>query len=200
MTEVRKILFALAVAVTLGWIAASTASAQVVFFAGTSGARPLRFEGLTEATGTVVLSSTSAGTIGGAALPAGGSQIIFDYGTPVLSSGDSAPPNVLLPCSGTVGLTLGGVFQIASNFIVKSCVGSTVILTFIANAACGGYCTITLSGVRVNANFLGAGASVSVSLSVISTNQVTNPITFSTLGALVVGTVQAAPSTTVFKP
>ena len=83
MRRLQKVLFALAVVVLLGWMGASTASAQVSFTASASGARPLRFEGLTEATGVVVLSTTSTGTIPGApAFPgAGGSQIVFDYGT-----------------------------------------------------------------------------------------------------------------------
>ena len=198
MRRFQKVLFSLAAVVLLGWMGASTASAQVAFLASASGARPLRFEGLTEATGVIVLSTTSAGTVGGAALPAGGSEIIFDYGTLVTSTGDSAPPDAaLLACSGTVGLFFNaGGAPAVGTVIAKSCSGNSVILTFIGAGvtfpAGGG--SITLSGVRVNANFRGAGASISVNISAIPAAGTT--VTISTLGSLVVGTVQAAPSTT----
>jgi len=203
MKRFQKALFTLAAVVALGWIGASTASAQVTFFVSPSSARPVRAEGQTEAVGTVAFAANSGGTIIGAVPPAIGSQLILNYGTTVLSVGDSTPATpVPLACSGTIGMTLGGVAQTPAQIaliLLKTCTGNAVALTFIANQALAPGDSITLSGVRVNANALGAGANVNVLASgqVPAAVQATNPITLVVFTALTVATVQAAPSTTV---
>lgn len=203
MKRFQKVLFALVAVVLLGWVGASTASAQVAFLASGSGARRLRFEGLTEATGTIVLSSTSLnGVIGGRALVGstlGGTQIVFDFGTLVNSAADFNPAdavNAPPACSGSVvaaGFT-------APPAITKTCLGNTVILIFTADATCTAACSISLSGTRVNANFRGAGASISVNISTFACVPAAcangQQVTASPLGSLVVGTVQPGPSTT----
>ena len=177
MKRFQKVLFALTAVVLLGWMGASTASAQgVTFFVSASGARPVRSEGLTEATGVVAFSANSAGTIVTA------TRITLDYGTTILD------------CGGTVGGTAGLVAAIA-----KTCSGNTVRLDVTADTAVAVGGSLSLSGVRVNANAVGAGNNVNVAVTatVPPASQATNPITLVIFTVLTVATVQSSPSTTV---
>jgi len=209
MKRFQKVLFVLTTAVALAWVGSSTASAQTVFTASPTSVRQLRFEGITEATGGIILSVASFGTVAGAALPAGGSQIILNYGTLVTSQGDSAPPYGAAPlsaapinCTGTLtlrtaGATIAGDATGVPAHISKTCFGNTVILTFI-NAAGTPFTTagdfLQISGVRVNANFLGAGANVSVTMTPATSNPAF-PIAITGGSALVTGTVRTGLST-----
>ena len=182
MRRFQKVLFALAAVVALGWIGASTASAQVTFFVSASSPRQVRQEGQAEATGVIAFSANSGGTI------VANSTITLDYGATISGLGDG------LACSGTVQFNGG-----AAAFITKTCTGNVVVLTFNAGQAFALGNSLTLSGTRVNANALGAGFNVSVTIgtSVPAASQATNPITTVVFAALTVATVQTAPSTTV---
>ena len=181
MPEVRKILFALALAVTLGLVGTSSASAAgVEFIVVASGARPVRAEGLTEATGAVVFVADSTGDI----LP--NSTISLDYGAAVE------------PTSGFVSTTCTG------GALSKSVSGNVVTLTVItANLHCTPGDSIVVVGVRLNANAVGSGnnINVTVSSSVPAGFQGSNPITLvPVITPLPVATVQACPSITVTRP
>ncbi|OFV98936.1 MAG: hypothetical protein A3H28_09215 [Acidobacteria bacterium RIFCSPLOWO2_02_FULL_61_28] len=178
MRDLKRLLVALVTVVGLGLVGATAASAQVQFIASSSGARPIRVEGMTEATGTIVLAANTAGVI------VSGSTIACDYGTAVLD------------CSGAVAFNGGNT----SGFLTKSCSGNVVTLSFISNQAFVPGDSLTVSGVRVNANALGTGNNVNVAVtaSVPAANQVTNPITLIVFTTLTVATVQAKAITVKF--
>jgi hypothetical protein len=180
MKRFQKALFTLAAVVALGWIGASTASAQVTFFVSASSARQVRFEGFTEATGVVAFSANSGGTI------VVGTTITLDYGT-----GVSASPSIPA-CSGSTGGALAASVAI-------TCTGNVVTLTFTASPVVAVGQSLTISGTRVNANALGAGANINVAVSAVvpAASQAANPVTLVVFTALTVATVQAAPSTLV---
>jgi hypothetical protein len=190
MKRFQKALFALVAVVVLGWVGAETASAQVTFFVSASSARLVRQEGLAEATGVVAFSANSSGTI------VAGSVLTLDYGSTINGVGDG------LACSGTIGITVGAVpltpAQVAAT-VAKTCFGNVASITFLVNAPVNPGDSLTLSGTRVNANALGAGANVAVSVGtqVPAAFQASNPITTVVFTALTVATVQAAPSTLV---
>jgi hypothetical protein len=176
MSELKKILFALAVVVALG---ASTASAQVQFFVSASSPRPIRVEGLTEATGNVVFAAQSTGTI------KAGSTITLDYGTAVEAVSVNADNAVTTTCT------------VAP---VPSASGNVVVLTYAADSVCAVGNSISVNGIRVNANALASGTNVNVTVSstVPVAFQATNPISIIQFSALTVATVQGKATTTSF--
>ncbi|OFV97964.1 MAG: hypothetical protein A3H28_07235 [Acidobacteria bacterium RIFCSPLOWO2_02_FULL_61_28] len=162
--------------VLLVLLGASTASAQVAFFLSTSGARPIRAEGLTEATGTVAFSAQSSGTI------KVGSTLRLDYGTAILDG------------SGTVATSC--VFG-AGGSLTRTYSGNVLTLTVTtADLRCSAGQSISVSSVRVDANAAGAGNNVTVfvSSSVPPGFQATNPISLIQFTSLTVATVQSARS------
>ena len=176
MKELRKILFGLWAAFTLGGMGATLASAQGIVFLVSSSSRQLRPEGFTEAVGSVVLSAQSSGVI------VADTILTFDYRAPVE------------PTSGTF---LNGC---ASGALTKSVSGNVVALRVTAPVSCTPGQTIALSGVRVNANFLGPGANVNVAVSPLVPPQfaATNPLTFLQFTAPAVGKVEASAAVVAF--
>jgi len=176
MKELRKILFGLWAAFTLGGMGATLASAQGIVFLVSSSSRQLRPEGFTEAVGSVVLSAQSSGVI------VADTILTFDYRAPVE------------PTSGTF---LNGC---ASGALTKSVSGNVVALRVTAPVSCTPGQTIALSGVRVNANFLGPGANVNVAVSPLVPPQfaATNPVTFLQFTAPAVGKVEASAAVVAF--
>ena len=174
MRELEKIPFALAFAVSLGLIAASTASAAVTFFVSAGGARPVRAEGLTEAVGTVVFSAQSSGVINV------GATLTLGYGAGVVDG------------TGTVSNSC--TFGAGGNF-ARTYSGSSLTLTVMTAAlTCASGQFITVSGVRVNANARGAGSSIGVAVFA------SGGIFLTVFSELTVATVQASPSITVALP
>ena len=182
MKKLKNIFFALALVA----VGASYASAQVQFFVSASGARPLRSEGRTEAVGTIAFAANSAGTIVLA------SEFTLNYGT-LIQDG-----------SGTVNTscveTNGALSAVAKDNVLTLTI---VAAGTSAGMVCGVGDSISVTAARVDANALGEGAEISVTVgaSVPAASQATNPITLISIGTLVVGNVQDAPSTDVsFKP
>lgn len=177
MKELRKILFGLWVACTLGGMGATLASAQGIVFLVSSASRQLRPEGFTEAVGALVLSAQSSGVI------VADSILTFDYGAPVE------------PASGTF---LNGCA--ASGALTKSVSGNVVTLRVTAPVSCTRGQTIALTGVRVNANFLGPGAHLNVAFSSLVPAQftATNPITSFQVAPPAVATVAAKAAAVTF--
>lgn len=171
-----KILLELMVGFALVVTGATLASAQGVVFLVSSSSRTLRPEGFTETVGPVVLVAQSSGVI------AADSILTFDYQT------------LIEPTSGIIGNGCrGGAFA-------KTVSGSVVTLRATAAVSCTAGRTISLAGVRVNANFLGAGAEVHVAVSgfVPASSSATNPLTFLQLTEPTVATVAASASTVTF--
>src|SRR3989338_2079751 len=106
INSAKRFFFVLVAVVSLMSGAAKTSSAQVQFLVSASGARPIRAEGLTEATGSIVLSAQSPGTIKGT------STITLGYGASVA------------PGTGTVSTSCTG------GSITKTWSGSILSLTF----------------------------------------------------------------------
>ena len=182
MKKLKNIFFALALVA----VGASSASAQVQFFVSASGARPLRAEGRTEAVGTIAFAANSAGTI------VLDSELALDYGT-LIQDG-----------SGTVNTSCdeanGALSAVADDNVLTLTI---VAAGTDAGMVCAVGDSISVTAARVDANALGEGAEISVTVgaSVPAASQATNPITLISIGTLVVGNVQDAPSTdTAFKP
>lgn len=182
MRRFQKVFYALAAVVLLGWMGASTASATVggtQFLASPSQTRPVRSEGLAEAVGSVILSAQSGGFL------QVDSTITLDYGA------------ALEATSGTVSTTCTPNVAGVSTSVQKTISGNALTIKIItAELACTTGQSISITGVRVNANAIGAGNNVSVTISssVPSAVAGTNPISIIQFVALVVATVQAAPS------
>jgi len=191
MKRFQKALFALTAVVLLGWMGASTASAQTQFLASPSQARPVRSEGLTEAVGSVVLSAQSTGVI------VATSTISFNFGAAIEATSGSVT-NSFAGGVACAGLPPGPLTPVANpaNVTVN---GNVLTITF--SAACGvdNGESISVTGVRVNAGAIGAGNNVTVSISsqVPPASAATNPVSIIQFVALTVATVQAAPSTAV---
>ena len=169
MSGARKVFYKLATVVFLNVIGTTFASAQgAIFLVGASSPRQIRAEGLTEAAGTVAFSARSSGTM------VVDSLITLDYRTSVD------------PASGTVFNGCG------SGALSKSVSGNVVTLKVIAPVTCVVGQTISVTGVRVNANALGAGANVTVNVSALVPVQfsVTNAISFLQFTELTLATVQ----------
>ena len=169
INSAKRFFFVLVAVVSLMSGAAKTSSAQVQFLVSASGARPIRAEGLTEATGSIVLSAQSSGTIKVT------STITLGYGASVA------------PGTGTVSTSCTG------GSITKTWSGSILSLTFsTGDMNCTVGQSISVSGVRVNANAVGPGTNVSVSVtsSVPPAFQPTNPIVLIQFTALTVAVVQ----------
>ena len=163
--------------VLLVLLGASTASAQgVTFFVSASGARPVRAEGLTEATGSIVLSDQSTGTI------KVNSVLNFNYGTAVVAGTGTVSTSCVFGAGGSLARTYSG------NVL-------TITVTT-ADLRCSAGQSIVVSSVRVNANAAGAGNNVTVfvSSSVPAGFQATNPISLIQFTSLTVATVQLARS------
>jgi hypothetical protein len=135
-------------------------------FGVSSSVDQVRFEGIKEATGQVVLTSSSAGTI------ATGSIITLTYGTNL-----------------AVAITTGNVSCTAAtcvsgtNFSVAGATKQPVIkITFLTDVTFAVGNTITFSGVRVNANAFGSTGTISATAAALVPAAVasTNAITFST--------------------
>ncbi|OFW27946.1 MAG: hypothetical protein A3J28_12950 [Acidobacteria bacterium RIFCSPLOWO2_12_FULL_60_22] len=174
MTRASKSFYLLALGVFLNVIGTTLASAQgVVFLASASSPRQIRAEGVTEAVGTVAFSARSSGTM------VVDSLITLDYGT------------LVNPASGTV------VNGCGNGALSKSVSGNVVTLKVIAPIACVVGQTISVTGVRVNANALGAGAKVTVNVSALVPAQfsASNPISFLQFTELTLATVQPKAAT-----
>lgn len=179
MRRFQKAFFALAVVIALGWIGPSIASAVgVTFFVSATSPRKLRPEGLAEATGAIAFAANSSGSI------VVGTIFELDYGAPIMVD------------SGTVemGCAAGGFDQDYD--------GNVLTLTVTTQLDCTAGEAFSISGVRVSANALGAGANVTVSVSatVPAGFQATNPATLVIFTALTVGSVQVKSSTTTMTP
>jgi len=138
MNRFQKALFTLAAVVAL----ATTASAQVTFFVSTSGARPVRSEGLAEATGSVAFAANSGGTI------RAGSTISLDFGTGVLPLSANVSNGCAALATGAVGTvaiaTAGAGYTVAPPTPTTTTggtgLGATVSVTIVAGAVA----TVTL--------------------------------------------------------
>jgi len=164
---------------------AGTASvfAQGVAFTSTSLPRQMRQEGLTETAGEVVLTALNNGTI-----PAN-STVDFVFSVAITNNSTAVTNNISLnnnvTCSGpTYGLV--PVPRVDSNCLViglgptsAALTGSnTVRLRFSVLTTLQAGDQINLSSVRVNANSAIGVGSVTVTMSGISSDPASNPITF----------------------
>ncbi|MGH9785749.1 MAG: hypothetical protein ACRD88_16375 [Terriglobia bacterium] len=175
MRSLRKILLGLAACFALGPVGASIAAAQGVVFLVSRSSRSLRPEGITETVGSVILAAQSSGVI------VTDTILSFDYQAPIE------------PTSGTV---LNGC---GSGSLTKAVTGSVVTFRVTAPVNCGPGQSITVTGVRVNANFLGPGdVNAAVSALVPAQFAATNPITILQLAGSTVGRVEARTAAVAF--
>jgi len=149
---------------------AGTALAQSTVFGVSSSIDQVRFEGTKEATGQVVLTSSSNGTIKGGVV---GSQTIITitYGA-----------NLAVPVGcGNVAFSNAAICDTA--FSVSGAKSQPVVkITFLADVDFAVGDTITISGVRVNAQAFGSSGSINATAAAIvpAAYSSTNAITFST--------------------
>lgn len=156
---------------------AGTAFAQSTVLGVSSSIDQVRAEGTKEATGQVVLTSSSNGVIGGSAgLGAGTASIIsLTYGANLAVAVGSG--NVACNTNG------GSACVSGADFTVSGAKDQPVVkITFVNNVTMNVGGTITISGVRVNANAFGtSGAINATAASVVPASiAATNAITFST--------------------
>ncbi len=148
-------------------IAPAPASAGGVAFQASSLPVQVRYEGLTETIGAVVLQATAAGTI-----PSGSSVTIVYSGTITNA--------IAFTVQNGLACVLGGIQCAPVPFSMgTSASGSQLTITFFAavNFSTGDY--IEVSDVRMNINALGSAATtVTATLSGTSSNPTSNPITF----------------------
>jgi hypothetical protein len=175
MTHLKKFMFAIAAVVALvAW--ASTASAQVAFQMS-SNIRKVRAEGTAEAVGSITLTATTAGNISNL------STIQLDFGVDIVAdeniNGAPDPVNVVVSsCTATPAVDPGDID------------GGTLLLEF-PPTACGVGDSIVISGIRVNANDAGEGATINASATAtVPAGQ--PPITFFIVNQVPVAEVEAA--------
>jgi hypothetical protein len=167
-------------------LGASSAFAQGVAYQMSSNVRSVRAEGLAEAVGQVTLTSTSAGTV--TAL----STISFDFGVDIISDEnvtgqpdptDTVDANFATPTAGTcteADLTADDVID-----------GSVLFLEFDATCTIQVGNTITIKGIRVNANDAGVGATINAKGTATAPSGGA-PITFFIVNTVAVAEVQTA--------
>lgn len=176
MEQIRTkvVLVMLAVFVFLG--IASVANAQVAFQMS-SLVRDVRREGTAEAVGQVTLAATTAGTIKAT------STISLNYGTAIEAG------------TGTVTCTAVACVSPANFTVAVS--GSSLTVTFVTDVLFAIGQSMTISGVRVNAN-TAAGSTINAAgaATVPAASASTNPITFFIVSTVQVATIQS-PATTV---
>jgi hypothetical protein len=157
-----------------------TAFAQSTVFGVSSSIDQVRHEGLAEATGQVVLTSSSTGAI----VP--GSLITLTYGTNLAVKVTNANVTCSVACGAGVITVTGAVGQ------------PVVVISFsgAANYSPGPGGTMTISGIRVNANALSSGPiNATVAASVPAAFAASNAITFSTNTTVEVGNVNPLATT-----
>jgi len=149
MTQFKKFTFALAAVVALV-VWASTAKAQVAFQMSSS-TRTVRVEGLSEAVGSVTLTVTTAGTMSDL------SEIDLDYGVDIV--GDDDDPDELPDPDDPVDEFIADADCVEPGFEIDD---SHLTLTFDFAAVCTVAVgdSIVISGIRVNANDAGEGATI----------------------------------------
>jgi len=178
MTQFKKFTFALAAVVALvAWV--STANAQVAFQMS-SNVRTTRAEGLAEAVGAVTLTVTTNGNI--TAL----STIALDYGVDIVADENTAG----YPDPGVVISGAGACFA-GATFDAGDIDGGTLIIEFPALTACVVGNSIVISGIRVNANDAGAGATINAKATATAPAG-GFPITFFIVNQVPVAEVEAA--------
>jgi hypothetical protein len=147
MTQFKKFTFALAAVVALV-VWASTAKAQVAFQMS-SNVRTVRAEGLAEAVGALTLTVTTNGDI--SAL----STIAIDYGVDIVADENTAGH----PDPGVVITGAGACFA-GATFDAGDIDGGVLIIEYPALTSCVVGNSIVISGIRVDANAAGAGATI----------------------------------------
>lgn len=177
MEQLRsKVLLALlALAVALG--SASVANAQTAFQMSAL-TRDVRVEGLAEAVGQVTFAATTTGTIKAA------STMSLDYGTAIETG------------TGTVSCVANTACAVTTNFTVAVS-GNQVTITFVTDVGFIAGNTITVSGVRVNANGATTTTINAVASAVVPPAfAAINPITFFITNTVTVATIRS-PAVTV---
>ncbi len=164
--------------------AAETALAQVVFGVS-SNTNNVRVEGLKEAVGQTVLTSSSGGTIIGATAVPPGSSILVTYGAAIANPGSiSATNNVSCP------VCPAGSIVVTASVNVLTISFANVNVTFVVGN------TIVIKGVRINANAFGVGTlNAALSALVPASVSGTNPITFTSPSSVPVAAVQPLATT-----
>ena len=145
---------------------AGTALAQSTVFGVSSSTDQVRFEGIKEATGQVVLTSSSSGLI------KTGTVVTITYDTNLAVA--IATGNVSCSAAGCVS---------GATFSVAGAKGQPVLkITFLTDQLFGVGNTITFSGVRVNANAFGSTGTINATAAAVVPAAVssTNAVTFST--------------------
>jgi len=166
MNQLKKILFALAVMVSLGLVGAVSAYAQGVSFTSTSLPRQLRGEGKTEAAGEVVLTVLGGGTI------IAGSSIDIVYSSEIVNT-PALTTNIFaggVACVAGAGVCPDTV-AVVGDFTLRLSYTVTDAASFTAGA------TLTIAEVRVDASAAGAGP-ITATMSGSSAAPGTNPISF----------------------
>lgn len=168
--------------------AAGTALAQSTVFGVSSSIDQVRFEGIKEATGQVVLTSSSDGFIVGSAIVGSQSKLTITY--PVNLAVAVGNTNVSCNTNG------GSACAAATAFSVTGAKGQpVVVITFLAaSTEFKPGATITISGVRVNANAFGSSGTISATAAAVvpAAASSTNAITFSTGTSVPVANVHPA--------
>ena len=180
MKRFQKALFALTAVVLLGWMGASTASAQVQFLASPSQSRPVRSEGLTEAVGTVILSAQSTGVI------KLGSTISLNYGTAVEATSGTVGTSCVT--AGTRGpIVTFSAFTAGAGYTASTPVTASAS-TVLPAGGTGATATLTVDG---------TGAVTAVALVAGGSNYAVGEVltftggTFTTAATATVGTIAA---------
>jgi hypothetical protein len=178
MNQFKKFTFALAAVVALV-VWAGTANAQVAFQMS-SLVRDVRVEGISEAVGQVTLTSTTIGTI------EGGSTLTLDYGVDIVGDDDD-PDEVPDPAAPVSCPSCEGGFTFEID-------GSDLIITFTADSVIAVGDFIVISGLRVDADAAGDGATINAhaTATVPAAVAATQPITFFIVSTVPVATVEAA--------
>jgi len=147
MTQFKKFTFALAAVIALvAWV--STANAQVAFQMS-SNVRTVRTEGTAEAVGAITLTATTAGNINNL------STISFNYGVDIVADANidgAGDPGTVISGSGTC--------DDAITFDPGDDIDGGVLIIHFAATVCAVGNSIVISGIRVNANDAGAGATI----------------------------------------
>lgn len=152
--------------------AAGTAFAQSTVFGVSSSIDQVRFEGTKEATGQVVLTSSSNGVVKGSGTVGSQTIITLTYGANLAV----AVGNANVSCNATP--CVGG-----TNFSVTGATGQPVVkITFLTDVSFSVGNTMTISGIRVNANAFGSSGSINATAAAVvpSAFSATNAVTFST--------------------
>jgi len=167
-------------ALALLMLAGVAASHAQVAFQTTTAQRPMRQEGLAEASGDITLVVIAPGTV------VQNSSIDFIFSTPIATTTNlSVANNILCNASTACDNTTLGISIVGNNTVHLSVTGAAGVQFNTVNTN-----RITLRGIRVNANAaLGVGT-VSVAMNATSANSNVNPITFTTASGLV-GTLNA---------